>query len=129
MGCPMPSTNKAPAAAGAEVVTKAMLRAATMLDVPNTVLARIIGVSDSTVSRLRNHGTVLPQHEKPFELAILFIRLFRSLDALVGGDEHVARTWLRSPNSAIDAVPLETIQTIRGLVDVIAYLDSRRAVI
>ena len=36
--------------------------------------------------------------DKSFELALLFIRLFRSLDAIVGGDEAVARAWLRNEN-------------------------------
>ena len=32
-------------------------------------------------------------------------------------------------NTAFDAAPLEKILTITGLVDVIAYLDSRRALV
>ncbi len=127
----MQTTHKAIPTAGAEtkVVTKALLRAATMLDVPNVVLARVIGVSDATVSRLRNHGGTLPSRDKSFELAILFIRMFRSLDSLIGGDAQVARAWLRAPNDAIAGMPIDTIQTIQGLVNVIAYLDARRAVV
>ena len=34
---------------------------------------------------------------KPFELGVLFVRLFRSLDAIVGGDEAVASAWLANP--------------------------------
>jgi hypothetical protein len=114
--------------AGARVVTKALIKAATRLDIPNGVLARIIGVSDTTVSRMRNHDLVIPG-DKPFEMAVLFIRLFRSLDALVGGDSDVARVWLRSPNSVIAGPPIETIQTVAGLMNVIAYLDARRALV
>jgi hypothetical protein len=65
--------------------------------------------------------------EKPFELAVLFIRLYRSLDALVDGDETVARAWLRNPNTALGDAPLALIQTISGLVNTLAYLDARRA--
>ncbi|MER9651910.1 MbcA/ParS/Xre antitoxin family protein [Mesorhizobium sp. M0152] len=119
------------AASSAEnvVLTKAMLRAADLLDVTARVLASVIGVSEATVSRMRREEFLLERGTKPFELAVLFVRLFRSLDAIVGGDAAVARSWLKNANTAFDAAPLEKILTITGLVDVIAYLDSRRALI
>jgi hypothetical protein len=55
--------------------------------------------------------------------------LFRSLDAIVGGDSKVAASWLVNPNSALDARPIEKLQTVSGLIDVIAYLDARRALV
>ena len=64
---------------------------------------------------------------KPFELAVLFIRLYRSLDAIVGGDEAVARAWLRNSNTALHSRPIDLIQKVQGLLDVIHYLDARRA--
>ena len=66
---------------------------------------------------------------KPFELAVLFIRLYRSLDAIVGGDDAVAAAWLANPNTALGGRPVERLQSISGLVDVIAYLDARRALV
>ena len=111
------------------VITKATLRAADLLDITARTLALVIGVSEATVSRMRKQEFLLERGTKPFELAVLFVRLFRSLDAIVGGDETVARTWLRNPNTTLDGTPLEKILTIAGLVDVIAYLDSRRALV
>ena len=64
-----------------------------------------------------------------FELGVLFVRLFRSLDAIAGGDQSVARAWIKNPNLALDGRPLEKIATIAGLIDVIAYLDGRRALV
>jgi uncharacterized protein (DUF2384 family) len=64
---------------------------------------------------------------RPFELAVLFIRLYRSLDAIVGGDEAVARAWLKNPNTALRNRPIDLIQKVQGLLDVIHYLDARRA--
>ncbi len=66
---------------------------------------------------------------KPLELAVMFIRLYRALDAVVGGDDAVATAWLRNKNSALKDVPLALIQTVSGLTDVIQYLDARRAVV
>ncbi|BCG94337.1 MbcA/ParS/Xre antitoxin family protein [Mesorhizobium sp. 131-2-1] len=111
------------------VVTKATLRAAELLDVTARVLASVIGVSEATVSRMRKQEFLLERGTKPFELAVLFVRLFRSLDAIVGGDESIARAWLKNANTAFDGAPIEKIQSISGLVDVIAYLDSRRALV
>lgn len=111
------------------VLTKAALRAAERLGVTAKTLAAIIGVSEATVSRFRGNAAVLERGTKPFELAILFVRLFRSLDAIVGGDEAVARAWLQNSNTALGASPIERIRTVTGLVDVIAYLDARRALV
>jgi len=110
------------------LVTKAVMRAAHRLGLSNRSVAHIIGVSRPTVSRMA-HGTfTLRPGDKPFELAVLLIRLFRSLDAIAGGDETVAQAWLRSDNIALGERPLDRIRTITGLLDVIAYLDARRAV-
>ena len=64
---------------------------------------------------------------KSFELAVLLIRVFRSLDAIAGGDEAVAKNWLRNHNVALNAVPADKLTTITGLIDVLSYLDARRA--
>jgi hypothetical protein len=109
------------------VVTNAALRAAARLDIPQKVLSRILGVSEATVSRMRNGGHALAPGDKPFELALLFVRLFRALDATTGGDEQVARAWLRNRNLALGDVPLLMIQSVAGLANVLAYLDARRA--
>jgi hypothetical protein len=72
---------------------------------------------------------VLERGTKPFELAALLVRLFRALDAIVGGDEEAARAWLRNRNTALDGRPIEKIQSVPGLIDAIAYLDARRALV
>jgi hypothetical protein len=117
-----------PVAEGA-VVTKAVLRAADRLDVSNKVLARVLGLSEATVSRMGSGGYVLAPDDKAFELAVLFLRLFRSLDAIVSGDEAAARAWLTHENAALGDRPLVLIQSLAGLVNVVAYLDARRALV
>jgi uncharacterized protein (DUF2384 family) len=109
------------------VVTKAVLRAASRLALPNRVLADVIGVSEATVSRMGAGTYQLAPDSKPFELAVLFVRLFRGVDAIVGGDAEVARAWLNNDNTALGGTPISLINSITGLVNVVAYLDSRRA--
>lgn len=123
----MPRSAVRPAFSDAAIVTTATLRAATLLGLSNKLLARIVGVSEASVSRMGSGAFQLEPGEKPFELAVLFIRLYRSVDALVDGDETVARAWLRNPNTALGDAPLALIQTIPGLVNTLAYLDARRA--
>ena len=118
-----------PKAAEGSVVTKATIRAAKYLGLKNNVLAKIIGVSEPTISRLHKGTYMFERGQKDFELAVLFVRLYRSLDAIVGGDDAVAADWLKNKNNNLDGIPLELIQTISGLTNVISYLDSRRAIV
>jgi transcriptional regulator with XRE-family HTH domain len=109
------------------VLTGAVLRAARFLEVAQSDLARVIGLSEATVSRMANGQKPLEAESKPWQLAALFVRLFRSLDAIVGSDDTAARAWLRSFNLALGGVPLELIRDPAGLVRTVDYLDAARA--
>jgi hypothetical protein len=122
------STASAPASDSA-LVTKAAIRAADKLGINSKVLAGVIGVSEATVSRMRNGKHALEAGSKPFELAVLLVRLYRSLDSLIGGDDIAARAWLSNTNTVLGAAPIELIQSVSGLMNVIQYLDARRAVV
>jgi hypothetical protein len=107
------------------VVAKAVLSAAERLGLRNRHLAAILGSSEASVSRLQ-HARGLDPDTKEGELALLFLRLYRSLDALVGGDDAKARLWLFAENDHVKGVPAERIRTVEGLVDVVQYLDAMR---
>jgi hypothetical protein len=113
----------------AQTVSKAVVRAAAALGLSNRALAGILGLSEASVSRLTRGEFVLDRQTKSFELSVMLIRLYRSLDAVTGGDPAVAAAWLRGENTALHAVPLDLIQTVEGLVSTVLYLDARRAVI
>ncbi|MEI9932810.1 MAG: MbcA/ParS/Xre antitoxin family protein [Rhizomicrobium sp.] len=55
------------------------------------------------------------------------MRVYRSLDAIVGGDDRVAAAWLKSDNTALGDKPVNLLQKVTGLIDVLSYLDARRA--
>ena len=120
---------RASAADRTAIVTKATLRAASQLGLTNKLLATVIGVSEATVSRMRSGEYKLQRRQKSFELAVLFVRLYRSLDAIVGADDTVAGSWLRNCNTVLGAQPIALIQTVPGLMHVMQYLDARRAVV
>ena len=109
----------------APVLAKATLAAARRLDLKNRQLAEIIGTSEAFISRLKSGRGLDPQRTEG-ELALLFLRLYRSLDALVGGDDAKARAWLHAPNDHVRGIPAERIRTVEGLVDVVQYLDAMR---
>src|SRR5438874_1605675 len=111
---PLPYARLTPAA-DATVATKAVLRAAARLGLSNKTLAKVIGVSEATVSRMGSGAYTLAKGDKPFDLAILLIRLFRALDTVAGGDDAMAAAWLRSENRALGAAPLTLIQSVPGL--------------
>lgn len=116
------------ATAGA-VLTKAALRAAQLLGLTHAALARTVGVSESHISRMAAGQRQLEIGTKPAELATLLVRVYRSLDALVGNSDSHRRIWMDSYNQAFNEAPRDTIQKVEGLVRVVRYLDGARAVI
>ena len=109
------------------VLAKATGRAAALLGLSGAVLARVLGVSEATVSRVSRGERGLAPDSKEGELAALLVRLYRSLDALVGNDESRRLAWMRSHNEALNGTPSVLIQRVQGLVATVAYLDSMRA--
>jgi len=109
------------------VLTKATLRAAENLGLSNADLAATIGVSEPTVSRMKAHGRTILPNSKEGELALLLVRLFRSLEPLIGGDSQARKLWMSSHNQALLGVPQELIRRADGLVRTVAYLDGMRA--
>jgi transcriptional regulator with XRE-family HTH domain len=108
------------------VLGKAVSRAAEQLGLSQQQLAAVVGTSTATISRVANGARGLDPSSKEGELALLFVRVFRSLDALVGGDAAKARAWLHAENTAFAASPASLLSTIEGLVNVAIYLDAMR---
>ncbi len=113
----------------ARVLGRSLLRAAGLLEIPQKDLAAIVGVSPATLSRIASGQKLLSPESKEGELALLFLRIFRSLDALLGGDEEKSRRWLRAWNHHLQGVPLDLLQRVEGLVHVGEYLDGMRGTI
>ncbi|MFU2486372.1 antitoxin Xre/MbcA/ParS toxin-binding domain-containing protein [Thauera sp. WH-1] len=112
----------------AAVLSKAVARAAERLNVSRGLLAKVLGVSPSTITRLYAGDYQLEQRRKEWEFALLFVRLFRSLDSIVG-DERNARAWLNSDNKGLNGRPIELIGQTEGLVRVVHYLDAARGLV
>ena len=111
----------------AAVLSRATVRAATLLGITQVDLADVLGISAATMSRIASGQKQLEPGSKPWQLAALFVRLFRALDAIVGSDDEAARAWMRGRNLALGGVPLELLREPAGLVRTVDYLDAARA--
>lgn len=109
------------------VLTAAVSRVATCWKLTNEQLGAVLGLSPATASRLRTGGFELDRSSKAFELGQYLVRLFRSLDALMGSNDAASMSWLRSPNLDLEGRPIDLIRSIRGLGAVTNYVDDYRA--
>lgn len=110
------------------VLSTAVVEAARRLGLGSTELTAIIGTSQPSASRLLNGKYFIPEGSKTWELSAHFIRLYRSISSLVGGNDELARSWLKSGNQAFDnRHPLEVVKRVDGLLHVCEYLDAHRA--
>ena len=107
------------------IAAKAAFNAARELGLTQRELSKVIGVSETSVSRMKDGGFAL--EGKPLELALCLIRAFRSLDAIAGGEADTIRGWMRNPNTELGGVPRELACSATGLVDMMNYLDAARA--
>lgn len=107
------------------LVAKAVVNAGAALGLSQREIAAAIGVSEAQVSKLKSGAATVSG--KTDDLSLCLIRIFRSLDAITGGDEATTRGWMRNPNTDLRGVPAELILTAPGLVEVMNYLDAARA--
>ena len=115
--------------AARETLTSAVLRVATLYQVTQSDLGRILGLSAATVSRMGAGRYLLDPEGKEWQLAALLVRLFRSLDSITGGNDELSKQWMRSYNMALGATPVSLLGEITGFVNVVQYLDASRAVV
>ena len=86
----------APNADQNRILSEAVVRVAGCWQLTNEQLGAILGLSPASASRLRSGGFQLDRSSKAFELGQYLIRLFRSLDALMGSDDRAAMSWLKT---------------------------------
>lgn len=112
------------------VVYKALFNAAAHLGLQTSELENVTGLSQPTLSRLKQataNGVERAVNPKSFENILLFLRLFRSLDSIFGGNVEQSKLWLNGKNFPLKGRPIELIYKTEGLVRVVSYLDAMRA--
>ena len=114
-------TNLATSPDARRVLAAALVNAGKELGLTQADLGAVIGRDRTALSR----GQLDPA-SKAGELALLFIRAYRALFALAGGDRAAMRHWMRTENLHTGGVPAEQIRSVEGLSRVVAYLDAIR---
>lgn len=109
-----------------KVLTKALIHLCEFYGFSGKELSTFIGVSEATITRLHQGKKFISPDSKEGELALLLIRIYRSLNALVGNHHEKAKAWLHSQNHYFNNKPIESMKTIPGLVSVLNYLDAMR---
>src|SRR3954468_15347244 len=117
----------APRRTPADVLARALVRAAGLLGLRQAEGAEVLGSGAASISRTFAGERPLAPESAEGRHALLFLRVFRSLDTLVGGDAEKARLWLSAGNRHLGGhAPLALIRTTPGLVRVADYLDAMR---
>lgn len=127
----MPEPQAAPdLAKRSQVLSTAVAETARHLDIGPTALGKIIGVSQPVASRLLSGAYAIKEGSKEWELAALFVRMYRGLFSIVGNNDELAKDWLRSGNLAFGGQePIGVIKNVQGLVHACEYIDAHRATV
>ncbi|WP_094554579.1 MbcA/ParS/Xre antitoxin family protein [Synechococcus sp. 1G10] len=106
----------------AQLVAEACRRAAQALGLSRDELSAVVGKHRTSIER-----TGLDPETKEGELALLFVRVYRSLHSLFGGDQTLMRHWMQQPNHHLgEQPPRLLLARIEGLTRVANYLDALR---
>ncbi len=117
------SLSQAPLAkTDAQLVAEACGRAAQVLGLSRDELSAVVGKHRTSIDR-----TGLDPNTKEGELALLLLRVYRSLHALYGGDHTLMLHWMKQPNHHLgEQPPRLLLARIEGLNRVANYLDGLR---
>jgi len=105
----------------ADILAQAFSNAGRALGMSQSDLGQIVGKDRTAISR----GRVDPA-SKAGELALLFIRCYRALYVLTGGDLKQMSHWMKTENRHTGGIPAEQVKSVQGLVMVLEYLDGIR---
>jgi len=103
-----------------QVLSKALLNAAEVMGLTQLDIAAVIGLDHSVL-----YQGISPD-SKAGELAKLFIRCYRSLYVLVGGDQEQMAHWMHTYNKQTQGIPADQIKKDIGLSCVLDYLNAIR---
>jgi len=109
----------------ARVLTQAVAEAASRMKLSPVDISLILGFRASEASGLLKGTFFIPENSKAWELSSYFVRLYSSLVRIIGEDDSLIESWVKSQNLAFNQqIPLDYIRTIRGLIHVCEYVDT-----
>ena len=110
----------------AALVTHAFIEAGRELGMTLGQLAKVIGVSESAMKNY-SRGSADISSPKDQELSLGFIRVYRALFAVLGGNREQMQHWMHTPNRHLNQqTPAALATTYQGLAELNVYLDAMR---
>jgi hypothetical protein len=110
----------------AELITHAFIEAGRELGMTLGQLARVIGVSESAMKNY-SRGSAVINSPKNQELSLGFIRVYRALFAILGGNREQLQHWMSTPNRHLNSQEPRALATnYQGLAELNVYLDAMR---
>ncbi|MFW6732700.1 MAG: MbcA/ParS/Xre antitoxin family protein [Synechococcus sp.] len=104
----------------AQLVAEACSRAAQVLGLSSKELSEVLSTHQPNAD-----GKDLDPQTREGQLALLFLRVYRSLHGLCGGDQSLMRHWIEQPNRHLgEQSPRLLLARLDGLNCVADYLDS-----
>jgi hypothetical protein len=85
------------------------------------------GVNEAPAGRMKNGRYILDFPLTSFERPALLARVFRSLDAIAGGDVTTIRGRMTTAKTAFAPRPAEPLTIVLGLAHAPGFPDARRA--
>lgn len=105
------------------ILAKAFFNASEQLNLSQTQLAVILGISEPAINKLRSEYQIDPFSQQG-ERALSVIRLFKALYDLSGGDQEWIQQFLNTKNRVTGGIPLKQIETAHGLVAVLQFVET-----
>ena len=110
----------------AALVTHAFIEAGRELGMTLGQLAKVIGVSESAMKNY-SRGAADISSPKDQELSLGFIRVYRALFAVLGGNREQMQHWMHTPNRHLNQqTPAALATNYQGLAELNVYLDAMR---
>lgn len=104
-----------------EVLGQSAYAAGRYLGLNHAEVGEVVGRNRTSIDRKG-----IEPDTKSGQLALIMIRIYRSLYALMGGDESNIKHFMQTPNRGTGGIPAEQIRNVQGLVRVCEYLDAIR---
>lgn len=108
----------------ARVLTKAVLRAASIMELGQDQFALILGMSADTVERMQQGKWLLTEGSRPWARATLLVRLFVALDSMTADNRTMLRAWLTGQNTELGDAPINLIRQEDGLARVTGHVEG-----
>lgn len=108
------------------VLSEAVARIAALWSIDDDLLGEMLGIAGGRAADLRVGTFRLARPDPAFRAGQYLVRLFQELDILIGDDRSVM-AWLQTENMDLGGRPIDLVRTERGLRELLAYVETRRA--